>query len=112
MKITLEKQHWQLLGQLAIETAQGQFKTGVLPALILWEFYIENIQHFTQPQTRKRKIQNSTAVGIYKYLAAEQPRNDHYWNITLLDLKEKLYQKILSIKTTDDIQIPLTTSLN
>ena len=105
MKITLEKQEWQLLGQLAIETTEGQFKSRVLPAIILWEFYLENIQHFTQPQNRKRKIRNSTAIGIYQYLNAEQPRNEPYWDTTLYSLKDKLYQKILSMKTAEIITI-------
>lgn len=108
MKITLEKQEWQLLGQLAIETTDGQFKSQVLPALLLWEFYLENIQHFTQPQTRKRKIRNSTAIGIYQYLIAEPPRQEPLWDITLQNLRDKLYQKILSAPTIEIIKIQMS----
>lgn len=111
MKITFEKQEWQLLGQLAIETTQGEFRCSVLPAILLWEFYLENIQYFTQPQTRKRKIRNSTAIGIYQYLQAEHIRNDAYWDATLYALKDKIYQKIHAIKTTDSPLI-LNASLN
>lgn len=108
MKITIEKEEWQLLGQLAIETTDGEFKTHVLPALLLWEFYLENIQHFTQPQTRKRKIKNSTAIGIFLYLNAENPRHDPLWDTTLQNLRDKLYQKILSAPTIEIIKLQMS----
>lgn len=106
MKITLETHEWQLLGQLALEISDGQFnKSTMLSAVLLWEFYLENIQQFTQPQNRKKKLKTSTAIGIYLYLAAEKSRDDALWDITLQNLRNKIYQKIHSIKTVEIITI-------
>lgn len=103
MKIQLETHDWQLLGQIALEISQGKFAKGLaLHSLIIWEFYIENIQTFTQPQTRKRKIRNSTIIAIYQYLQQEHPR-EPLWDIHLQSLKDKLYQKILSIPTFSNL---------
>ena len=106
MKLTLETHEWQLLGQLALEISDGQFgKTTMLPAILLWEFYLENLAQFTQPQTRKKKIKLSTAIGIFIYLKAEKSRNETLWDITLQNLRDKLYQKILNTKTCQIITL-------
>lgn len=96
MKITLEKEEWQLLGQLALEVGKGRFRKGLsLYAVILWEFFAENAQAFQQPQRRKRNLRTSTVIGIYQYLKAENLRDEAFWDITLQDLRNKLYKALV-----------------
>lgn len=100
MKITIDKEEWQLLGQLALEAGNGEFKKGIaLAAVILWEFYLDNAQAFQQPQRRKRNLRMSTVMGIHFYLHAEQSREDALWDITLQNLRNKLYKALVAIKT-------------
>ena len=105
MKLTLETQEWQLLGQLALESARGDVKADVLPAFLLLEFYLENLPAFTQPRDRKKKLKNSTAIGIFFYLQKEEPRKDPLWDITLQALRDKLHQKIINLKTATIITL-------
>ncbi|MBV6442733.1 MAG: hypothetical protein EPGJADBJ_04456 [Saprospiraceae bacterium] len=96
MKIVIEKEEWQLLGQLALQVRNGIFPKGYsLHACILWEFYQGHASAFVQPQRRKRKLHTSTVFAIYQILKVQPWSYDAYWDLVLDQLREKLYKYIL-----------------
>lgn len=96
MKILIEKEEWQLLGQLAIEVSEGKFGKGLsLHSTILWEFYRDNSEAFMWPQRRRRKMRFSTVLALQKCLLAQSQRGDALWDTTLLNLTDKVTTAIL-----------------
>lgn len=103
MKVVIERQEWQLLGQLAIQVGEGVFPKGyVLQACILWEFYKGHASAFVQPQRRKRKLHTSTVYGIYQILLKQEWSYDAYWDLVLQELREKLHKHLLGTKMLDN----------
>lgn len=103
MKITIEKQEWQLLGQLALEVSKGVFPKGLaLQATILWEFYQNNAHAFLTIEKRKRKLPLSTILGLYQFLMKQEWSYDAYWDLVLLQLREKLHKLLLGTKTLEN----------
>jgi len=95
MKITIEKEEWQLLGQLALEVSECRYPQGSsLSAVLLWEFRREHAAAFEVPQRRKRKLRLSTALGIYSFLKRQESRNDPFWDVILIQLTEKVFKAI------------------
>lgn len=92
MKVTIEKQDWQLLGQIATEYL-AEHKVDGLDQIVFLEFYAENLEAFTFPQRRKRKLKSSQYYAIFSILISKQDfRDDAIWDTTLIQLREKFSQ--------------------
>jgi hypothetical protein len=97
MKVIIEKQDWQLLGQIATEYIHGE-GTEELASIVFMEFYAENLEAFTYPQRRKRKLKPSQFRAICSILTQDQKfRNDPIWDVTLIELREKFGKQTLQI---------------
>jgi len=90
MKITIETEEWQLLGQVAKETLLGNdYRIDELAYVILIEFYAENLEAFTFPQSRKRKLKISQWRALCTIFMTERFRGDPLWDVTLIGMREK-----------------------
>lgn len=95
MKFIFEKEDFQLLGQLALELIRsGPANPGdELCSYVFIEFYQENIDAFTFPQRRSRKLKLSQHCAILSILKKSNLRSDPLWDAVLIELREKLERK-------------------
>lgn len=91
MKLTIEKEEWQLLGQLVVEIRQHKYPALlILQAMMIHEFAAENAQAFELPERRARKLKYSMVFALHTYLQWQPLRNDTFWDIILLQFREKV----------------------
>lgn len=90
MKITLETEEWQMLGQIAKETLlANDYRIEQLAYIILIEFYAENLEAFTFPQSRKRKFKISQLRALCSVFLDQGFRGDPLWDVLLIGMREK-----------------------
>lgn len=93
MKIIIEKEEWQLLGQLVAEIRSNQFEPKLLlQAVMIHEFATENASAFEMPERRSRKLKLSMVVAINTYLMCQPTRDDPYWDLVLFEFRGKIHQ--------------------
>lgn len=105
MKITFETEAWQMLGQISKEILlANDDRVEDLAYVILIEFYAENLEAFTFPQSRKRKIKISQWRALCSIFGRERFRGDALWDANLIQMREKFrpdraenYDKIISL---------------
>lgn len=90
-KLVLEISEIQLLGQIVLEISTLSFSYNMMiPAMLLYEFRMKNAEIFEQPRRCTRKLEMSTILALQKYLHQEHERNDVYWDVTLIGLRNKV----------------------
>lgn len=93
MKLIIEKEEWQLLGQLVLEIRLHKYPTQLmLQAMMIHEFAADNAQAFEIPERRARKLRFSMVFALHTFLQLQPLRNDTFWDIILIQFRDKVAQ--------------------
>lgn len=94
MKLRIQDNEWQFLGQLMLDIANGLYPVQYnLECAVLYEWYQSEVDKFAFPKTRVHRFKMSQFMALRRVLLAMPDQyDDAYWQIIKNELASKLDQ--------------------
>lgn len=94
MKVRIDIEEWQFIGQLMIDILNNQFPQQlILECATLAEWHRAETGKFTYPKTRQQQFKLPVFISLVRVLNAVPERwEDPYWQTIKINLVDKLNQ--------------------